>query len=270
MTSSPRTVEREIVLAAPPAAVWRALTDARELTRWFPLDARVTPGAGGSIWMSWQELYEAESRIDVWLPERHLRFGFPAHAPMLLATDYYLEGRGGGTVLRVVTSGFGEGAEWDSMYGGVSRGWDFELLGLRHYLERHPGRDRTAAWARTAVSDPAVAWERLTGPGGWLGAAGLSPTPGGRYAVTTAAGDECSGAVLLWDPPHQLGVTVAGLGDALMRVEVETFASPAMATVWLSSWAAPADRVRELGHRWRALLPEVVGRAEAGAARPPA
>lgn len=33
--------------------VWRALTEAEELTRWFPLQARVTPGEGGEIWMSW-------------------------------------------------------------------------------------------------------------------------------------------------------------------------------------------------------------------------
>jgi len=40
-------------LDASPDDVWRALTDARELVRWFPLDARVTPGAGGSMVWSW-------------------------------------------------------------------------------------------------------------------------------------------------------------------------------------------------------------------------
>ena len=44
-----RTVEREIEIDAPLAAVWRAHTDAEEVTRWFPLHARVSPGAGGSV-----------------------------------------------------------------------------------------------------------------------------------------------------------------------------------------------------------------------------
>ncbi len=48
-----RAVEREIEIDAPVGAVWKALTDAEELTRWFPLNAGVTPGVGGSVWMSW-------------------------------------------------------------------------------------------------------------------------------------------------------------------------------------------------------------------------
>lgn len=104
-----RVVEREITLDAPSAAVWKALTDAAELMRWFPLEARVSPGRGGAVWMRWDDAYDAESAIDIWEPERHLRIRFPHERAMHLATDYYLEGRGGGTVLRVVTSGFGAG-----------------------------------------------------------------------------------------------------------------------------------------------------------------
>lgn len=39
-----RRVEREVKINAPIAEVWKALTDAKELARWFPLEARVTPG----------------------------------------------------------------------------------------------------------------------------------------------------------------------------------------------------------------------------------
>jgi uncharacterized protein YndB with AHSA1/START domain len=45
--------EKEIEIAVPIEEVWKALTDANELARWFPLEARVTPGLGGKIFVSW-------------------------------------------------------------------------------------------------------------------------------------------------------------------------------------------------------------------------
>ncbi len=52
-----RSVERTIEIDAPVRDVWRALTDADELMRWFPLEARAEPGEGGSIWMRWADVY---------------------------------------------------------------------------------------------------------------------------------------------------------------------------------------------------------------------
>ena len=43
-----RSFSMSIDIDATPEEVWRALTDAGELMRWFPLQARVTPGKGGS------------------------------------------------------------------------------------------------------------------------------------------------------------------------------------------------------------------------------
>jgi hypothetical protein len=44
-----RRIENEIEVAAPAEEVWKALTDAGELARWFPLEAHVTLGLGGKI-----------------------------------------------------------------------------------------------------------------------------------------------------------------------------------------------------------------------------
>jgi uncharacterized protein YndB with AHSA1/START domain len=46
-------LEFEIEVAAPVEAVSKALTDAAELSRWFPLEAEVKPGVGGTIRLSW-------------------------------------------------------------------------------------------------------------------------------------------------------------------------------------------------------------------------
>ena len=39
-----RFIEKTVVVDSPVDVVWHALTDAEELTRWFPVDARVKPG----------------------------------------------------------------------------------------------------------------------------------------------------------------------------------------------------------------------------------
>jgi uncharacterized protein YndB with AHSA1/START domain len=49
---------------ASPADVWSALTKADELVRWFPLDASVDPGEGGSMTWSWGESWTGTMRID--------------------------------------------------------------------------------------------------------------------------------------------------------------------------------------------------------------
>jgi uncharacterized protein YndB with AHSA1/START domain len=248
-----RSVEQVIEIDAPVDAVWAAITDATELMRWFPPKARATPGLGGSIWMSWEGYYESDARIDVWEPERHLRItGFPQQ----LATDYYLEGRGGSTVLRVVTSGFGPEESWDEMVEGVRCGWDFELRSLRHYLEHHRGQDRVVAWTRVHYDDNHEdVWPRLTGSGGWLGGPS-DPQLGNQYSVTTATGDELAGTLLVWDPPRQFAGTVDEMNNALIRVELFGEGEARMATIWLSTYGVPAEEVTSLERKWREYLEE--------------
>ena len=160
-----RVIETTVEIAAPVSAVWKALTDARELERWFPLEARVTPGVGGEVFMSWGAPWEGGSRIDVWEENKRLRTrGFLEHGDASLV-EYTLEARGGKTVLRLVHSGFAHGTDWeDELFGGTERGWRYELRSLRHYLERHAGTDRRALWPRAKVRGTAAeVWNRLVG-----------------------------------------------------------------------------------------------------------
>ena len=68
-----RSFSMSIDIDATPEVVWRALTDAGELMRWFPLQARVTPGKGGTVFWGWDEHWAWESQIDAWEPEHCLR-----------------------------------------------------------------------------------------------------------------------------------------------------------------------------------------------------
>ncbi|HEY8256630.1 MAG TPA: SRPBCC domain-containing protein [Gemmatimonadales bacterium] len=254
-TGAARSVERQIEIAAPPHAVWRALTDAEELIRWFPLEARITPGHGGTVWMRWDESETVDDRIDVWEPERRLRLVGKAGSWAGIATDYFLQGKSGGTVLRVVSSGFGDDASDDEVAQGFGYGWDFELRGLRHYLERHRGVRRVVAWARARYNvGYEEAWARLTGSGGFFGAAGLPYGESGvPCALTTVTGDRLDGVVMLAQAPYQFAAIAGSWNDALFRAHL--YGGTAM--LWLSTYGVETNRVRELERQWQAALDEI-------------
>ena len=50
--------------------------------------------------------------------------------------------------MRLVHSGFGNEPHWDDIYEGVKRGWEFELRGLKHYIENHFTTKRYAIWIK--------------------------------------------------------------------------------------------------------------------------
>jgi hypothetical protein len=128
-----RPIEIEITIKAPVDAVWRAITEADGLTRWFCREARVTPGEGGSVWISWGNGIEGESPITIWEPNKRLRTGSEETG----IVDYYLDGGSGETRLRIVQSGFGQ--DWGPEYDAVKGAWPVFLWLLRRTLEDRPG-----------------------------------------------------------------------------------------------------------------------------------
>lgn len=254
-----RTIETAIEIAASPRDVWGALTQAGELARWFPLEARVTPGPGGTIWLSWGEgSWEGEIRIDVWEPERRLRARDPGPpppsggTPMPLVLDMTLEGRRGSTLLRLVQSGFRSSADWErEMFEDVERGWQFELRSLRLYLERHRGRDRHVAWPRiTHRLTRAEAWRRVLGERALVREGTLPLGEGAPFAILASTGDRFEGVVELVREPQILALRVTNLADALLRVELcgnEVW-------FWLSRWGDAAQETGAFERRWREQL----------------
>jgi len=223
------SVELAIAAAADADAVWRALTEGEELKRWFPLDARVTPGEGGAVWLSWGEGADWEAPIEIWEPGRHLRTVDPP--PGRLAVDYFIEARGGETVLRIVHSGFGADA-WDDEIETMTNGWRAFLVTLRQYLERHPGEPRTLAYFRHPVVplERAEAWRRM------LTAFGLplDAAAGDRYSATAQSGDRFEGVIEVCAPPGNFTATVENMSDAVLMIEIEPGRGRCRPAVWIS------------------------------------
>jgi uncharacterized protein YndB with AHSA1/START domain len=266
-TEKERVIDATLEIAAPVEAVWKAISDARELERWFPLQARVTPGEGGEVFLSWGPPWEGASRIDAWEPGRRLRTrGFLEHGDASVV-EYTLEAGDGKTVLRLVHSGFAKGGDWeDELFGGTERGWRYELRSLRHYLERHAGRDRVVAWPRATVRGTAAeAWRRLLGREGLVREGRLDGlAEGDRYRVVAATGDVLEGTVVVNDPPYEFAGTVVGWNDGLLSLRTHDAAGPLQkdghaAGLFISTWGMPRQDVEALGERWRRLLDALAG-----------
>ena len=69
----PRQQTHEIVIDAPIEAVWKAISDGEELTRWFVEEASVEPRVGGTITVSWGGEEKGSKTIEVWEPNAKLR-----------------------------------------------------------------------------------------------------------------------------------------------------------------------------------------------------
>lgn len=270
MTEASRSVSIELPLDAALDDAWRALTDARELARWFPLDAKVQPGAGGTMEWTWADRFHWALRIDGWEPPRLLRLvqererprdvegkllPEEAGAPQHMMLEFTLETREGRTFLRLVHSGFGRGAGWDDELDSVTNGWNFELRSLAHYLARHRGRDRHVGWAVTTTSGTqAAAWKKLLGDGGFaLQAAALET--GRPYTVKTPDGDTLSGTIQLHIPDREFFGTARELGDGIFRLGTWQGGGQIGVHVWVATYApAHEARAAELGARAQRFL----------------
>jgi uncharacterized protein YndB with AHSA1/START domain len=266
-----RSIETEIEIKAPIEAVWKALTEAEELTRWFPLEAGKTPE--GNLWMSWRNEFRWESRIEIAEPNRHFRIatveslvgeqqkgeasGSGATVLEPTATDFHLESRGGKTVLRLVHSGFSTDAEWDALYDGTRRGWKFQLWSLRHYLENHRGTPRHTAYVRTFLSklSQEEAWQRLFGPEMLAREGGLENLqPGDRYALRTAAGDYFEGIVQALNPPMEFYATVDNFNNSILEVHLDALFDYRDVNFYLFTYGVPREQVEGIEARTRELL----------------
>jgi uncharacterized protein YndB with AHSA1/START domain len=270
-TAATRKHEHELDIAATPAEVWKAITSAEELVRWFPTGAKTRPGVGGEILYQWGEL-EGRCRILAWDPPRHLRTGWmeaPATASEVgaqhgrpaaeaaraaLAVDWFLEARGAMTHVRLVHSGFAPDAAWDKEFDGTRRGWTFELQALKHYLERHAGKERRATWLRQPVRlAPAEVWPAFARKGPIFRAIELATlAPGDRFQAVRADGAALAGRVLVNHPPLEFA---AVLDDgAMLRFGFEDCMGQPEAHVWLATWGHSSERFAAEERAWRAAL----------------
>ncbi|AWO00971.1 hypothetical protein DLD77_04270 [Chitinophaga alhagiae] len=258
MKNSNRAIHAAREINAPVEAVWKALTQARELERWFPRKARVE---NGKVDLSWGGGVDWEMEIEEQQENKYLRLGYNedhykmvSAVPRRLAVEFFLEAKEGKTLLRIVHAGFGGESGWDEIYDGVRRGWDTESLSLKHYLEHHAGKDRVVALAQVNVQLPVQeVWNLLTRGG--------ITVHGEQYVYTTPLGSRYEGRLVYLNPPQDLCGTLEHLNNAMFRLTAERFQPGADVTIWawIGAYGVPAEVVKAEEQRWQRQLDELFG-----------
>jgi uncharacterized protein YndB with AHSA1/START domain len=152
MTGSTDRIEKQIVLHAPLARVWRAITDVHEFNEWFgvALTSPFEPGAAvsGKLTIPGYDHLTMTLWVDTVEPQR--RFAFRWHPNAIdQSVDYSgesttlvtfsLDEVKGGTRLTIVESGFDALPESRRLvaFTGNSAGWQGQTTRIRDYLASH-------------------------------------------------------------------------------------------------------------------------------------
>lgn len=248
-------------LPASRLAVWRAITEAQEIERWFATrvvsDARV----GGRLEWNWDDQYRWPQTIEIFDPPSHLRTRYdsavadPTGGRRPLFVDFHLEGDGGVTTLRLCHHGFGPEADFDAEYDGVSAGWPAELRSLRLYLERHLGKQRKVAWARSRVALPrAEAWRRLVGADGLDVPKICSLREGDSFSIALPGVSHLEGTTLFVPHDREFTGRVRNCGDAWLRLSAEEWGGATNVWLWLAFYGQPDDLVTAHRSAFEAVL----------------
>ncbi len=169
----PLRMEFSVELPGTAEQVWEAIATANGISSWmFPTE--LEEREGGAMRFHMGEDMSAPGTVTGWDPPRRFAYSEPEWAMIAghpdapvtpLVSEFLVEARSGGTcVLRVVSSAFGTGADWErEFFAEVEKGWKpmFDN-NLRLYLTHFPGQRVTSLSAQTVVPGPGEAvWSAM-------------------------------------------------------------------------------------------------------------
>jgi uncharacterized protein YndB with AHSA1/START domain len=148
--TAPLRMELTFELPGTPEQIWDAVATANGISSWMlrtDLDAR----EGGAICFHMGDDVSSEGTVTGFDAPRRFAYIEPDWAMLAgqdrdsvdpLATEFLIEAKSGGTcVVRVVSSAFGTGAEWEKeFFADMEKMWTPQFDNLRVYLSHFPGR----------------------------------------------------------------------------------------------------------------------------------
>jgi uncharacterized protein YndB with AHSA1/START domain len=254
-TKTEYRLEKSIELNASPDQVWNALTNPTELVKWFPLEARLTPGLGGRYFISWGAAWEGEGEIIAWEPGNRLGWKNP-----MGTVEFVIESRAGKTVLRLVQSSFLSGEDWENEWSAsTDYGWGFMLLSLQWIFERHAGAVRQVRWPRQASGlSREETYARLLRAGGIFQAdANAILRASATYKAATTTGQSFSGKVEFLKPLRGFCISIRELNDALFWLTIEGASDKIDAQIWLSAFNVAESELDAFERKWSQRLREI-------------
>jgi uncharacterized protein YndB with AHSA1/START domain len=250
-------MELAIELAAPPEVVWEAIATGPGQSMWF-LETDVEERVGGRVTFHMGPEMASEGEITAWEPATRLEYAEPGWVELAgrensgqqpLVSEFLIEASSGGTsILRVVSSAYGTGAEWErEWFADMVQNWTPQFSALQRYVGRFAGQPgaRIDASVRS-TGDARTVWAQLLG---LLG----SPAEGDRIAL----GDTTTTLERLTDEPRAMQLLLGfdgpehGFG-VVMAYEMGDEVGIALSG---SLFGEEADRqVVELQDAWRAAV----------------
>jgi uncharacterized protein YndB with AHSA1/START domain len=249
----PYRLEFSVEVPGTPEQVWQAIATAQGMSSWF-LPTELEERQGGSLHFTMGEDMGSDGEVTGWDPPRRLVYeedwatlmGKDPEALSPLTSEFLVEARSGGTcVVRVTSSGFGTGADWESeWWETLGPGWMPFFDNLRLYLSHFPGQEATLMeTTATHAGDAGALWSTLRDALG-LGEAGTTVEARGLTGTVERVG-ELQALVRLTAPvPGMLDVFAwdGGEGKATAGVRAYLFSADA------------ADYVRREEPGWQAWL----------------
>jgi len=231
----PLRIEISFEVPGTPDLVWDAIATAHGLSGWF-LPTEVEEHVGGRVLFHMGPT-DSEGRITDWEPPRRLVYEEADWAQLTgrdeaevtpLATEFLVEATSGGScVVRIVSSAFGTGADWEQeFFEQMNEGWEPYFQHLRLYLTHFPGQTATPLQAEADVKAAPVAVA-----GAMLTALGLTATSGpgdpvllrGLPAVVEHIGEQHVVARLTDDPSGYFAFFAYEKGDGISAANLSGY-----------------------------------------------
>jgi uncharacterized protein YndB with AHSA1/START domain len=149
----PHRFEHELTVNATPEQVWHAIASAEGISAWM-LPTELDPREGGVVKFDMGPEMSSVGKVTAFEPGRRIAYeedwatlvGQAGADVTPLLTEFLVEAQSGGTcVVRVVTSAYGTGADWENeFWSELDSGWAPMLDNLRIYLTHFAGQRATA------------------------------------------------------------------------------------------------------------------------------
>jgi uncharacterized protein YndB with AHSA1/START domain len=244
--------ENRIEIKASPEQIWDALTQGEQLTRWFATDAKDAK-PGGNFFVSWKEHGPIDSPITVFEPGKHLQIASEMPGmPVPFATDFFIEAKGGVTLVRIVQSGFSVDAKWDDEFDAMTQGWGFFARNLRFYLERFAGQACvTIGFPVAQKANRDQAFDKFCKT---LGLDAKELRVGNQSTIKLEGFGDIPVRPDVLVPPGGLGLIMGEKEDALLRIENFAKKDGAWAYVMALDWNKDKSRMEKFSHALRAAM----------------
>jgi uncharacterized protein YndB with AHSA1/START domain len=253
-----RIIRNEIHTGASPQYAWEAWADPEKIAGWFVDRASGKAEAGASITWFFDSFNMAlPYRVLEAIPGERFSILWEGPMPPPGILEIIIERQGNETLMRLVNSGFREGAQWDEEYEGILSGWHMSLGLLRHYLEAHFAAPRKTIFLMRPAQftydqidpyfrDPARLAEWLTESAG--------DAHGGATLGIGDEADQCK--LMLRDGRKLKGYVIARTAhevaitwpeqDAVLELKSFSMGPQKMLAVRVSAWNCPPERAKEI------------------------